>query len=266
MTKSALSRTVIQTAKRRAFRELREAPAVRNYMLICLAALFLLLVCLSDRGLEWWSFAPPAIGCLTLLARWSHGPALVLLSLTGLLGLSGLRSLRGYSYGLGQRTPTSMDLILCIAVLAYAVGHYRVLSLTRRLLPSELPQRGSSEVDPRAVRRSADLVAPWELVLFGLSLLIWSSLALLLWSWLMEGRPPMDMHDPLWRLLQIVWAALALLATAGVSASYLRLTSATPEESLMYLQDEVWRHTRREQGVLNRWLTWARTRRRKETP
>jgi len=50
------------------------------------------------------------------------------------------------------------------------------------------------------------------------------------------------------------------LAVAGITASYVRLASATPEESLLYLQDQSWRHTRREQGNLNRWLTWARLR------
>ena len=42
--------------------------------------------------------------------------------------------------------------------------------------------------------------------------------------------------------LRLAWAGLALLAAVGIAVSYLRLTTATPEESLLYLQDQCWRH------------------------
>ena len=51
-----------------------------------------------------------------------------------------------------------------------------------------------------------------------------------------------------------------LLAATGIIVHYRRLTSATTEECLLYLQDQCWRHTRREQSSLNRWLTSARLR------
>ena len=106
-------------------------------MLFCLAALFLLVICLADRGLEWWCLVPPLIGCLTLLTHWSHGPPLVVVSLTGLLGVTAPRS--RWSFGDWRRfqTPTLMDLVLCIAVLAYVVGHYRLLSLMRPIFPAD---------------------------------------------------------------------------------------------------------------------------------
>jgi hypothetical protein len=243
-------------------------PAVRNYLLICLGALFALVVCLADRGMEWWSLAPSFVGCLTLLARWSNGPTLVLLSLTGLLGLSGPNLFRGYRYGGYSQSPSAMDFVLCVVMLAYVAGHYRLLSLTRRLFPNEPRRQGSEKDEGTVARRSVDLVTSWEMILFGASLLIFPSLALMLWSWLREGSPPSDMPAPIWRLLQIVWIVFGGLAAAALVANYLRMTSATPGESLLYLQDEVWRPTRREQGVLNRWLTWARlrSRRRRETP
>jgi hypothetical protein len=34
----------------------------------------------------------------------------------------------------------------------------------------------------------------------------------------------------------------------------------SPEEAALYLQDELWRQTRREQARLNRWLAWAEKR------
>ena len=229
-------------------RELRSHPAVRNYMLFCLGALFLLVVCLTDRGLDWWCLAPASIGCLTLLAQWRHGPPLVLLSLAGLLGMPGPRYVRGYPSGSLFQTPSFMDLVLCFVVLAYVLGHYRLLSLMRSIFPAE------------SRRRSADLVTPWEMASLGVVLPIWSGLAVMIWAWLMEGEPPLDMSPLVWRVVRIVWTVLGLLATTGIVVHYVRLTTATPEESILYLQDELWRQTRREQSRLHHWLTWARLR------
>jgi len=56
------------------------------------------------------------------------------------------------------------------------------------------------------------------------------------------------------------------LAAGSAVLAYARQASATPEEALLYLQDQVWRDTRCEQSRINRWLVWARLRwqRRKE--
>ncbi len=58
---------------------------MRNYTLFCLTALFLLVICLVDRGLGWWCLMPALIGGVALLAHWNIGPPLVVVSLTGLL-------------------------------------------------------------------------------------------------------------------------------------------------------------------------------------
>ena len=243
-------------------RELRSHPAVRNYMLFCLAALFLTVLCLADRGLEWWGLVPALIGCLALLTNWSHGPPLVLVSLAGLLGLPRSRSSWNYAGWPRYQTPALMDLVLCVAVLAYVLGHYRLLSLMRSIFPANSRR---PRVD--APRRSADLVNAWEMALLGFVLPLWVGLAVVVWTWMMEGVPPLGIRREWWRVLRLAWAVLAVLATTGIVTGYLRLATATPEESLLYLQDQCWRHTRGEQSRLNRWLTWARLRgqRRKET-
>jgi hypothetical protein len=256
--------------------ELRSHPAVRHYTLFCLAALFLLVVCLANRGLDWWCLVPALIGGLTLLTHWSQGPPLVLLSLASLLGVSRPR----WNYGGWPRfqTPSLMDVVLCIAVLGYVLGHYRLLSLTRSIFPPD-PRR--SRIDP-SQRRSADLVKGWEMALLGLSLPVWTGLALMVWAYGMADLAtppawsrPIGTDGPQWsfllldiaRELGLAWAGLALLAAAGVAVSYLRWTTATPEEQLVYLQEQCWRQTRREQGLLNRWLMWARLRaQRKKEP
>lgn len=238
-------------------------PAVRNYMLLCLSALFLLVVCLADRGLEWWCLVPALIGCLALMTHWSQGPPLVLLSLTGLLVLADRRSRGGYTDWSRLQTPALMDLVLCIAVLAYVIGHYRLLSLMRNIFPL-IPRRPLGDVSQR---RSADLVTGREIALLGLMLPLWTGLSFMVWAMELmdlvtpsarqiETTPSLDLP----RELGFVWAGLAVLAAAGTLAGYLRWITATPEDSLLYLQDQCWRLTRREQSSLNRWLTWARLR------
>jgi hypothetical protein len=243
---------------------LRSHPVVRNYMLFCLSALFLLVVCLADRGMEWWCLAPSSIGVLTLLTNWNHGPPMVLLSLAGLLGMSGPRSRWVYAGWSRFQAPPLMNVLLCIAVLAYVVGHYRLLSLMHSIFPTESRRApGSTAINPLR-RRSPDLVNGWEMALLGFALPIWVGLAVMVAKWAMGNIVwsvmPFDIPQPLWRALQIAWVSLALLGTTGIVASYLRRATATPEESLLYLQDQCWRQTRREQSNLNRWLTWARLR------
>jgi hypothetical protein len=244
--------------------ELRAHPAVRYYMLCCLAALFVLVVCLSDRGLDWWCLVPPMIGCLTLLANWNLGPPLVLLSLAGLFTLSGSRFRGIYASWSRMQTSSLVDLLLCLTVLAYVVCHYRLLSLTRYIFTPDVRRLPRRPPPNPLRRRSPDLVSNWEMALLGFALPVWVGLAGMVWSWVMSssplGVPTLGIPRPMWRMLQLVWTSLALLAGMGIAASYYRRTTATPEESLQFLQDQCWRHTRREQSSLNRWLTWARLR------
>ncbi len=243
-------------------RELRSHPAVRNYTLFCMAALFVLVVCLADRGLDWWSLLPALIGGVALLAPWSIGPPLVLLSLTGLMVASTRSSYLWRSpYWARDKVPTMMDLILCVVVLAYIVGHYRLLALMRHLFPEMADRKSTShgQADP-ARRRSATLVSVREIILLLLALPLWTSLAVVIWSWIMEDTAPWDMEKEAWQALRLVWAGLAIVAATGCVAGYLRQTRATPEESLLYLQDHLWQYTRGEQGSLNRWLARARLR------
>ncbi|HEY7327322.1 MAG TPA: hypothetical protein VH592_06780 [Gemmataceae bacterium] len=235
---------------------LRSHPVVRNYTLFCMAALFLMVVCLSERGMEWWGVVPALIGCMSLVTHWVHGPPLVLFSLAGLMGMSGSYSRWGYFGWSRFQTPTLMDLVLCIAVLAYVLGHYRLLALVRNVFPPDprLPAGDSSQ------RRSVTLVTGRELAFLGLAFPVWPGLAVVIWAWMMDEETPLSLTPEVWRMLRLVWAWLAVLAVVGIATSYLRQASATPEESLMFLQDQCWRQTRREQSNLNRWLTWARVR------
>jgi hypothetical protein len=247
--------------------DLRAHPAVRNYSLLCLAAVFVLVVCLVDRGLGWWSLLPALIGCLGIVARWTLAPPLMLLSLTGLI-LSSPRYRWAYSSWERMPIPAPMDLILCAAVLGYAIGHYRLMSLLRNVFPTDpRGKRGgtSAETSPR---RSADLVTTGEFGRVVLMLPLWTGLSVLASLWLSGSSPSREISPEVWRVLLIAWVLLAVLGVVGIVGGYARLNAATLAESLLYLQDQLWRATRREQGSLNRWLGWARLRaqRRREKP
>ncbi len=239
-------------------RRLRAHPAVRNYLLFGMASLFLVVVCLADRGLGWWCLMPALIGAVALLAEWGAGPPLMLVSLTGLL-LSAPRPRYGYTDWARDQVPTLLDLVLAAAVLGYAMTHYRYLALVRHVFPPDPRRPSGSRADPGR-RRSADLVSPREMALVALALPLWVGLAVVVWGWAVEDLPPLDMSRELFRTLRIIWAVLAVVGVTVVAAGYLRQAAATPEEALVYTQDIVWRATRHEQRQLNRWLAWARLR------
>lgn len=255
-----------QVAARQALtrQQLRAHPVVFHYMLFCLAALFLMVVCLADRGMEWWCLVPASIGCLALLTNWNFGPPMVLLSLAGLLSITSPRSRGGYAGWPSFLMPTMMEMLLCLAVLAYVVANYRLLSLMRYIFAPDLRHVSRRSPPHPSLCRSPELVQGWETALLGFALPVWVGLAVIVWAWLMRGsfenELPWGISRPIWRALQVVWISLAVLAVTGVVASYVRWTKATLEESLLFLQDQCWRQTRREQSNLNRWLTWARLR------
>src|SRR5262249_4341985 len=59
------------------------APAVRDYTIAAITAALLVGILLYMEGLGWWALLPVLLGSLTALARWSVGPALMLLTVTG---------------------------------------------------------------------------------------------------------------------------------------------------------------------------------------
>jgi hypothetical protein len=92
------------------------------------------------------------------------------------------------------------------------------------------------------------------------------------WAWLRRRTSQADLtfvlspsirlhlYDSIWQLMVLLWlVSIVLIVAAGVLA-YLGTRRLSPEEAALYLQDQVWRQTRREQARLNRWLTWAEKR------
>jgi hypothetical protein len=116
-------------------------------------------------------------------------------------------------------------------------------------------------------KRSPATVEPRELLTLLVGLPLWAGLAWFLWDRLtVEDVTIGKQASDLWLAVILIWTVGLVVAGTTVLLRYLGQLRTTPEENLLFLQDQVWQQTRREQSRLNRWLVWARRRgqRRKE--
>jgi hypothetical protein len=75
-----------------------------------------------------------------------------------------------------------------------------------------------------------------------------------------ELPQPSRLPDVVWQFFVVVWAVATLLVVARGFLGYLGRLRASREESLLYLQDQLWTQTRGEQRRITRWLAWSRLR------
>ena len=74
-------------------------------------------------------------------------------------------------------------------------------------------------------------------------------------------RPVLDLSPRVGHVVLIGWlVGLVLLLAAGFLA-YAGQRRLTREEAAVFLQDTLWRETRREQRRVQQWLAWAKLRR-----
>jgi hypothetical protein len=237
---------------------------VRNYTLLCLAALLSITLVLVQREAGWLALLPLLAGSVAVAASWSIGVPLVLLCVAGILVVR-TEMVQGRTLG-GSPESFVANLILCGALLAYAAGQYRLQALLGAIFPPD--GRRASRRRPTSLRlpppeqpRDPDLVGQGELTQVLVGVLVFCGLASVAWVRLRRSWPPLGIGPREWQGLVIVWAGGTVLAAAGTVSAYLRLRRSTPGEAVLYLQDTLWRQTRREQSRLNRWLVWARLRR-----
>jgi hypothetical protein len=246
-------------------------PMVINYGLLCLVSLLVLLLVLVENGLHVKAMIPPLIGLLAVVFRWRPGVGLVLGSLGGLLLLD---SFRDMDQGAWITRPTwhPSNLLLCVSVLAFVIGHLRLLSLTRNIVPRDLRQstlasgstsEASRQLRPAAApleRRTKDADPREEFLGLFLSLPVWIILGQLLCLWLHRQTTSLPLHGEFWRLLVLFLASSAILITVGVVFSQWRSRTMSSAEASLILQDEQWLETRPEQMLVGQWLAWARER------
>jgi hypothetical protein len=266
-----------------------------NYTVVSLFALVVLTSVLLHIGIGIWCLLPAMVGLIAVGTHWRAGPPLVLVSAACLLvihraGMDPYRFLlsmmiRGGGRRFGiyqderawQDDNVFLDFVLGVAVLAYTVAHYRALSLVNHVFPPDPRQRERPPAEPGSRRRPASrlveqkrspaTVDARELLTLLAGLPLWAGLAWFLWDRLTEEEGSLvKQASDLWLAVVLIWTAGLVVAGATVLLRYLGQFRTTVEENLLFLQDQVWQQTRREQSRLNRWLVWARRRgqRRKE--
>lgn len=241
-------------------------PGVTWYLIVCLAALGAIYLALDASGLNTNACLVPVMaGIIGIPFCWSKGPFIFLVVLGVCVSLDRNRQLLN-AYRSGLRLT---DLLLCAATLAYVLGHYRLQSLVREVIPTPVQRRTQPSRSP--VERAASrpqrtaAVSAREIGELLLWLPFWAAAAQIV-SFLLPrnlGDPAGASVDPsfwfpLWRIVALLWiAGIVVFITSSVldygSRRRMRLDEAT-----LYLQDVVWQETHGEQRQVNRWLAWAR--------
>jgi hypothetical protein len=267
---------------------LPEPTSPRPYLVLCVLMLLALTALLGERVPDVWSALPLAFGVAFLVIQWRDAPALVLLLVAVLLASEGvpggppgvvqrllLHGFHSYAGVFARSRPLFDDFLVAAAFLVYAASHYRLVGLMRNLFPLDprvrpygglrLAERRRLQEEPQ--RRSTDTVTAREYGLLAVAVPLCVGGAAWLWPWTIAGDEYLHSSE------SIVVSLLKLLYLFGVPLVVFRAAlvytircRAGGDESLLYLQEQLWRETRREQSRANRWLTWARLRaqRRKE--
>jgi hypothetical protein len=243
----------------------RSHPGARGYTFLCLLALLIVVLVLVQRDLGWLALLPLLTGSVAVAACWSIGPPLVILCVAGSLAAHG----RSRFVGLLGPTQGSLlgDLILAGALLAYSAGQYRLQALVQTIFPSDPRRRRRRRgpairpIPPFEQARSPELVGPLEVTQLVVAVVGSTGLGAVVWVLLASHRPPLGFDPWVWRLLVLAWLGCLVAGVTWVVTGWLQWQRISPEESLVYLQDQLWKDTRREQSRLNRWLAWYRLRR-----
>jgi hypothetical protein len=248
-------------------------PLVRDYSAVALGALAVSGLILYFERLGIWGLVVVLVGVVGVLVRWGLAAGLFLVLLTVFTLFEPHVS---FHPGRFRRRGTDMtDLILAVAVVAYVAAQLRLQTLTRFAVPPD-PRRqfrppgkrvkGRWLLPTEPAHRTTAEGNPGEVVLLLIGAAIFVLVASLLWFRLASESPPMwvDFPPPLWHIVVVVWSTVLALAAMHAFLAYLGRTYAGRDESLLYLQDQLWTATRGEQRRLNRWLAWARLRRQRK--
>jgi hypothetical protein len=233
-----------------------------SYLLICLGALVVLYYALIDLGMEGWGLLPVLVGLLGLGLRWSLAPLMVLFALA--LGM--LADAESWLL----TTPATLripEFIVCGAVLAYALAHFR-LTMIPYPFPTDQPAprprwaRKRTLVDSPVVpikRAQPDgpMASSREIGLLVLSLPLWAGLAQLVWPLLPFHWDSPGLRPSVWRGMLLVWTIGGLGLLAAVVLDYWYRATMSVDEATLILQDTLWKETRREQRRISRWYAYG---------
>ena len=266
----------------------QQDAALETYSYLCGTALVLIGLVLFRRGLFPWAMFPVGAGLLGLFFRWRIAPALVI-GITGsciVYAEPGGPIFRGQTQRLSAGVVDLPTWILCSALLAYVIGHYRLQALSGKLFPADrrlpktaggkdlrlsnqarsfhldrpLPKAtaGKNPVDRPRLARTVDAgEVSW--LIFTIPCLTFAALIVL--RVLPAAQSELTVFaNASWLTLILLWVVgFGVLVANGVIV-YLSLHHLRMTEARVYLQDLLWLELRRDLRRLNRWVVWSRLR------
>jgi hypothetical protein len=251
--------------------ESEQDPTIRNYFLICMGGMGILLLLLLRSGLGPLSLAPVIVGVVGAAFRLRSAPLLTLIVLAGTQILQDLFQQRtGFSANPATQAAfkgSLADWIASAAVLAYFAGNYRLMGLTAAYFPEDRkmarkspPEAAGNEPGSASSNsRSRKSIAAAEISWFILGLPFWALLAQIVWKLAPSGRNSYELEPAKWQGIVFAWMlALGWFVVAGFS-SYVIWQQRTRLEATLLLQDEVWRQTCRDQRRIYRQLLRRRS-------
>lgn len=253
--------------KKQADASLFREPGVRQYQVLCLLSLAVVFLADLQQGVPLLSLLLLLFGLLGVLSRSPRGPIMFLAALAGtqMFKQFGWRRL-GVPW-IGPRPGLQVEeVVLCLGALAYVVSHYRWQALLHHILPLDPRRREAGRhrfLRPPVIvpqRRSPGLVTRQEIGGLLLGLPLWVFLAQGLGLWLYPPRDLLGLQPGLGRVLLLAWGLGLVWLLAAAILNYFQLRGSSPRLSQLFLQDVLWKETRREQRRINRWLAWQRNR------
>jgi len=245
-------------------------PAALNYLIMAGAGLLLYAFVMFGQGNDTGAILAILLAVPGVLARWTGSPVLILLLTIylkidpGFMNIIGLFTGSRWFYpepGIGFFVE---DVILAAGLLAYSIGHFRLLSLIHQSMPEDPTSR--RDIDPKnPPRRPLRLIGADELqktlIVAGVCVVV----AQMAWWTVVfverSGRPnETGFSNATSRLLIVVWVGGSLLILFSAVLVYLRGNRMTRTEAAISLRDDFFQENRRETDRLQRWRKWFKER------
>lgn len=223
--------------------------SVRHYQMLCGVALVAIFLLQMQQNLPMLANVLMLFtGALGVLFRARLTPILVLLCIALTHLIEQYNSFRFFSPDF--RFLDLNEVLLCMAVLMFLIGYYRLQGIRFGVLPRPSPVAGGG--------RSEASLSPAELVMliFPVPLATLAAefaVLILRQHWSIVGLPPK------WKqFLVIAWILLIAMFVAAQAFRYWRRLQMERGLAMMSLHDTVWNETRGEQRRIARWFAWRK--------
>lgn len=247
-------------------------PAVQvgtiHYQILCGVGLLLVFFVQNDQGLFLGNLLVASIGLMGIFIRMRMASLLVLIAFA-------LAQIFDHRFRVGtfeqdqiQPLLDIRDLLLAIGILTYLAANYRLQSLTLNILPDDARQRQektrrmgrrqSRELVRVQQKRADRLLTPQEIARFVLSVPVWALAGQALWFVITRPWRLPVFPERAHRLFALAWLLTVGILVASTLLAHWRRRQMDGAAAHVYLQDTLWRETRREQRRIFRWLAWRR--------